>query len=94
MIDRYFGITAAGSTVPRELRAGVTTFLTMSYVVLSLVGVRQAIVRAVSQHLVLSITAGIGIFLAFIGLKSAGLVIPSPATFVTLGSFASGSARA
>ncbi|MEA2666710.1 MAG: adenine/guanine/hypoxanthine permease, partial [Candidatus Eremiobacteraeota bacterium] len=31
-VDRYFGITAAGSTVPRELRAGLTTFLTMSYV--------------------------------------------------------------
>ena len=34
MIDRYFGIAAAGSTVPRELRAGLTTFLTMSYVLL------------------------------------------------------------
>ena len=31
-IDRYFGIGAAGSTVPRELRAGLTTFLTMSYI--------------------------------------------------------------
>src|ERR1700723_3814177 len=34
MIDRYFGITAAGSNVPRELRAGLTTFLTMSYVLI------------------------------------------------------------
>ena len=34
MIDRYFGIAAAGSTIPRELRAGLTTFLTMSYVLL------------------------------------------------------------
>src|SRR5580704_16225046 len=146
MIDRYFGIAAAGSTIPRELRAGLTTFLTMSYVLLvnpqvlgnaivipngfakllvvtalaaaigsllmglvarypfaqapgmglnayfaftvvlgqkipwqtalgavaisgcifvalSLLGIRQAIVRAVPQHLKLSVTAGIGIFL-------------------------------
>lgn len=34
MIDRYFGIAAAGSNIPRELRAGLTTFLTMSYVLL------------------------------------------------------------
>jgi AGZA family xanthine/uracil permease-like MFS transporter len=172
MLDRYFGIAAAGSTVPRELRAGLTTFLTMSYVLLvnpavlgnaivipdgfakllvvtalaaaigsllmgivarypfaqapgmglnayfaftvvlgqkipwqtalgavatsgcifvllSVLGVRQAIVRAVPQHLKFSLTAGIGMFLAFIGLKNAGLVITNPATFVTLGSFAS-----
>ena len=175
VIDRYFGIAAAGSTVPREVRAGLTTFLTMSYVLLvnpavlgnaivipdgfaklllvtalaaaigsllmgivarypfaqapgmglnayfaftvvlgqkipwqtalgavaisgcifillSVLGVRQAIVRAVPHHLKYSVTAGIGMFLAFIGLKNAGLVITSPATFVTLGSFASSAA--
>ena len=32
-IDRYFGITAHGSTIPRELRAGFTTWLTMSYII-------------------------------------------------------------
>src|ERR1700738_1820602 len=31
-MEAYFGIARAGSTVPRELRAGLTTFLTMSYV--------------------------------------------------------------
>ena len=29
-LDRYFGISSEGSTIPRELRAGFTTFLTMS----------------------------------------------------------------
>ena len=32
MIETYFGVARAGSTVPRELRAGLTTILTMSYV--------------------------------------------------------------
>ncbi len=172
MIDRYFGISAAGSNVPREVRAGCTTFLTMSYalfvnpqvlggaivvpnafpkllvvtalaavvgsllmglvarypfaqapgmglnayfaytvvlgmkipwqtalgavfvsgaifVVLSLAGVRQAIVRAIPQHLKIAVTAGIGMFLAFIGLKNAGIIVPNEATFVALGSFRS-----
>ncbi|HVK35083.1 MAG TPA: hypothetical protein VM428_05440, partial [Microlunatus sp.] len=30
--DRYFGLTAHGSNIPRELRAGFTTWLTMSYI--------------------------------------------------------------
>lgn len=32
-LDRYFGITEHGSTIPRELRAGLTTWLTMSYII-------------------------------------------------------------
>ena len=32
-LDRFFGITEHGSTIPRELRAGFTTWLTMSYVI-------------------------------------------------------------
>lgn len=169
MIDRYFGISAAQSSVGRELRAGLTTFLTMSYVlfvnpevlgnaivlpngfakllivtalaaaagsllmglvarypfaqapgmglnayfaytvvlglkipwqtalgavfisgaifvVLSVLGVRQAIVRAIPSHLKFAVTAGIGMFLAFIGLKNAGIIVANPATFVSLGS--------
>ncbi len=31
-IDRSFGIIAQGSTIPREVRAGFTTWLTMSYI--------------------------------------------------------------
>ncbi|MFN2537804.1 MAG: NCS2 family permease, partial [Mycobacteriales bacterium] len=32
-LDRYFSITARGSTVQRELRGGFTTFFTMAYIV-------------------------------------------------------------
>lgn len=168
-VDRFFGIEATGSSIPRELRAGLTTFLTMSYallvnpavlggaidipdgfpkllvvtalaaaagsllmglvarypfaqapgmglnayfaytvvlgqkipwqtalgavfvsgaifVVLSVVGARQAVVRAIPNHLKFAVTAGIGMFLAFIGLRNAGIIVANPATFVTLGS--------
>ncbi|WP_447925988.1 NCS2 family permease [Georgenia muralis] len=171
-VDRYFGITAEGSTIPRELRAGFTTFLTMSYilfvnpqvlsgaidvpnsfvqllmvtaiaaafgsivmgviarypfaqapgmglnaffsftvvqgmgvpwqtalgavfisgvlfVVLSVIGARKAIVMAIPMSLKLAITAGIGTFLAFLGLRTAGIVVPNEATMVTLGSLGS-----
>jgi adenine/guanine/hypoxanthine permease len=167
--DRYFGITALGSNIPRELRAGFTTWLTMSYilfvnpqvlsgaidvpngfnqlltttclaaafgslamgivarypfaqapgmglnaffaysvvgamgypwqtalgavfisgvlfVVLSVAGARQAIVKAIPLSLKFAITAGIGAFLAFLGFKSAGIVVANEATLVGLGS--------
>ncbi len=169
VLDRYFGITAAGSTIPVELRAGLTTFLTMSYiifvnpsvlgnaidvgpttfvqllsatciaalagslfmgliarypfaqapgmglnaffaftvvlgmgvawqtalgavfisgvlfVVLSVIGARRAIVQAIPMGLKLAITAGIGCFLALLGLRSAGIVVANEATLVGLG---------
>ncbi|MBM3270480.1 MAG: NCS2 family permease [Candidatus Sericytochromatia bacterium] len=167
-LDRYFGLTASGSTLGREARAALATFLTMSYIlfvnpeilgkaiqvpnafaqllfataaaaaigsivmgvvarypfalapgmgvnayfaytvvlgqgiawqtalgavfigglifmVLSFGGVRQAIVNAMPTSLKYATSAGIGMFLAIIGLKNAGVVVASPATFVTLG---------
>lgn len=172
-VDRFFEITRHGSTVPREIRAGLTTFLAMSYiifvnpdvlsnaivvegvdnvftqlvivtcvsaafgslvmgivarypfaqapgmglnaffaftvvigmgytwqqalaavfisgvlfVVLSVIGARKAIVMALPMSLKLAITAGIGAFLALIGMKNAGIVVNDEATSVALGDF-------
>lgn len=56
------------------------------FILLTLTNVRQQIVNSIPSALKLGIAAGIGLFIAFIGLKSAGIVVSSPATFVTLGS--------
>jgi AGZA family xanthine/uracil permease-like MFS transporter len=165
MLERYFQLSAHGTTVKTELLAGLTTFLTMAYIifvnpdilsaagmprdavfvatclaaalgsaimglcanypialapgmglnayfafavvkgmgftwqvalgavfisgllfiVVSLFRVREAIVNAIPRSLKFSISAGIGLFLAIIGLKNAGLIAAHPATFVTLG---------
>ncbi|MDO5740042.1 MAG: NCS2 family permease [Ornithinimicrobium sp.] len=168
-IDKYFGISATGSSFPLEMRAGLTTFLTMSYIifvnpsvlgnaidvgpstfaqllsvtclaaafgslcmgiiarypfaqapgmglnaffaftvvlgmgipwqtalgavfisgvlfiVLSVIGARKAIVQGIPMGLKLAITAGIGCFLALLGLRSAGIVVANEATLVGLG---------
>ncbi|MGL4995551.1 MAG: NCS2 family permease, partial [Deefgea sp.] len=47
--------------------------------------VREAIVNAIPHSLKLAISAGVGMFLAIIALKNAGVVVASPATLVTLG---------
>lgn len=172
-LDRYFGITANGSTFLREGRAGMVTFLTMSYilfvnpvvlgaamtdvpnagvqllmvtaiascvgcllmgliarypfalapsmglnaffsytvvlgmgvpwrtalgavfisgvlfVVLSVIGVRKAIVMSIPHGLKLAIMAGIGCFLALLGFRNGGLVVTDAETLVALGDLAS-----
>ncbi|MEG2908901.1 MAG: NCS2 family permease [Erysipelotrichaceae bacterium] len=56
------------------------------FVVISVTGIRKLIINAIPKQLKLAIGAGIGFFIAFVGLKNAGIIVASPATFVTLGS--------
>jgi AGZA family xanthine/uracil permease-like MFS transporter len=58
--------------------------------VLSVTGVRERIIDAIPYSLKLAITCGIGLFIAFVGLKNGGVIVANPATFVTHGDFASG----
>lgn len=62
------------------------------FVVLTLTNVREAIVDAIPMSLRNAIGAGIGLFIAFIGLKSAGIIVDDGATLVALGDITSGSA--
>jgi AGZA family xanthine/uracil permease-like MFS transporter len=55
------------------------------FLVLSLTGVRTALVNAIPRSLKLGTMGGIGLFLAIIGFQNAGFVVDSPATLVTLG---------
>ncbi len=58
------------------------------FVVLSLLPVREWLINAIPRNLKLGISAGIGLFLGFIALKNAGVVVDSPATLVSLGDLA------
>ncbi len=58
------------------------------FLVLSLTKLRAQIINAIPKDLKLAIGAGIGFFIAFIGLKNAGIIVASPATFVELGDLA------
>ncbi len=58
------------------------------FVILSVLPVREWIINAIPRGLKIAISAGIGMFLAIIGLKNAGIVIDHPATLVTMGDLA------
>jgi len=170
MLDRVFKIKEAGSTIRTEIIAGVTTFMTMAYIIfvnpailsqgakmdfnavmvatcltaavatilmallanypiaqapgmginalfsfeicasmgvswpialgivflsgsllllLTVVKIREMICEAIPEGIKYGIATGIGIFIAFIGLKEAGIVVSDPATFVTMGDLSS-----
>lgn len=62
------------------------------FIILTLTNVREAIVNAIPLSLRNAIGAGIGLFIAFIGLESAGVIVNDEATLVALGDLTSGSA--
>ncbi|PIF04439.1 MAG: guanine permease [Draconibacterium sp.] len=55
------------------------------FLILTAFNVREMIVNAIPENIRYSISVGIGLFIAFIGLKNAGIIVDHPATLVTLG---------
>lgn len=85
-LNAYFAFTVVGAMgVPWQTALGLVFISGVLFFVLTLVGVRQLIVSAIPRALFSAIAAGIGIFIAFIGLRGAGLVVANPATLVSLG---------
>lgn len=68
-----------------ETALGAVFLSGLIFLALSVLPVREWIVNAVPKALKMAISAGIGMFLAIIALKNAGIVVDSPATLVTLG---------
>jgi AGZA family xanthine/uracil permease-like MFS transporter len=58
--------------------------------VLVLTNLREAVMNAIPMSLKFAIAVGIGLFIAFIGLKNGGIVVQDPATYVALGDFTQG----
>lgn len=58
------------------------------FIVITAVGLREAIIRSIPDAVKLAITPGIGLFITIIGLKNAGLVVSNPSTLVSMVDFA------
>jgi adenine/guanine/hypoxanthine permease len=76
--------TAAGFGSGWEVALGVVFISGVLFLLLSLAGLREMIFNSVSPSLKNAIAAGIGLFIAFIGLQNAGVVIKDPGTAVKL----------
>ena len=85
-LNAYFTYTVVkGMGVPWETALGCVFISGVAFLVLTLVGVRQLIVAAIPRSLFAAVAAGVGVFIAFIGLRDAGIIVPNPATAVALG---------
>ncbi|MCB5374060.1 NCS2 family permease [Amedibacillus dolichus] len=59
------------------------------FLLISVTGIRKMIINAIPKQLKLAVGAGIGFFIAFVGLKNAGIIVTNASTAVGLGSFQS-----
>jgi AGZA family xanthine/uracil permease-like MFS transporter len=85
-LNAYFTyVVVLGMGVPWRTALGAVFLSGVVFLLLTLLRIRELVVRAIPLGLKLATGAGIGLFIAFIGLKNAGVVAASPETFVTLG---------
>jgi len=85
-LNAYFSFTVVQQMgVPWPVALGCVFLSGIAFLVLTLTGVRQLIVAAIPAHLFAAVAGGIGLFIGFIGLKNAGIVVANSATFVALG---------
>jgi AGZA family xanthine/uracil permease-like MFS transporter len=85
-MNAYFTYTVVkGMGVPWETALGCVFISGAAFLILTLAGVRQLIIGAIPRSLFAAVAGGVGLFIAFIGLKDAGIIVANPATFVSLG---------
>ncbi|MSU22823.1 MAG: NCS2 family permease [Opitutus sp.] len=90
-INAFFTFTIClGRGVPWTEALGMVFVNGVIFLLLSVTGVREKIIAAIPHSLKIAVTCGIGLFIAFIGLKNGGVIVANPATFVSHGSFTSG----
>ncbi|MCL1163927.1 NCS2 family permease [Shewanella chilikensis] len=85
-LNAFFTYTVVGEMgYSWETALGAVFLSGICFMILSLVRIREWVVNSIPMSLRLGIAAGIGLFLALIGLKSAGIVVANPATLVSMG---------
>lgn len=74
-----------GMGIDWHVALGAVFLSGLIFLVLTALGIQRLIVKAIPPELYAAVAVGIGLFIAFIGLKNAGIVVAHPATLVTLG---------
>jgi AGZA family xanthine/uracil permease-like MFS transporter len=85
-LNAYFTYTVVkGMGVPWQTALGAVFLSGVIFLALTFSGIRQRLVGAIPHQLHAAVGGGIGLFIAFIGFRNAGIIISSPTTTVTLG---------
>ena len=85
-LNAYFTYTVVkGMGVPWQTALGAVFLSGIIFLLLTFSGIRQRLLAAIPYQLHAAVAGGIGLFIALIGLRNAGIIVPSAATTVTLG---------
>jgi AGZA family xanthine/uracil permease-like MFS transporter len=85
-LNAYFTYTVVkGMGVPWQTALGAVFLSGVAFLILTVTGIRQWIIAAIPSELYAAVSAGIGLFIAFVGLRNAGIVKADPATIVSMG---------
>jgi adenine/guanine/hypoxanthine permease len=85
-LNAYFTYTVVlGMGLPWQTALGCVFLSGIAFMLLTVAGVRQLIIKAVPRSLFAAVGGGIGLFIAFIGLRDAGIIVAKPGTLVGLG---------
>ncbi len=85
-LNAYFTYTVCLKMhIPWQTALGAVFLSGVIFLALTAAGIRQMILRSIPHELYAAVASGIGLFIAFIGFRNAGLIVGDPETFVTLG---------
>jgi AGZA family xanthine/uracil permease-like MFS transporter len=79
-------LAAAGVAEPWRAALAIVFVAGVVFLILSLVGVREAVIDSISPNMRHAIAVGIGLFIAFIGLRNGGIIVANPGTLVAINS--------
>src|SRR3984885_6504782 len=87
-LNAYFTYSIViGRGIPWQTALGVVFLSGCLFLILTLTNVREQIVNGIPDCLKHGTAAGIGLFIAFVGMRNAKIIVANPATFVSLGNF-------
>jgi len=85
-LNAYFTFTVCLKMhIPWQTALGAVFLSGVIFLALTVAGIRQMILRSIPHELYAAVAGGIGLFIAFIGFRNAGVVVGDPETFVSLG---------
>src|SRR5438128_12690334 len=85
-INAFFTYTIIlGKCVPWPAALGMIFWAGVFFLLISITPIRESIAKAIPTEIRIAAAAGIGIFLTFIGLKNAGIIVSDPVTLVRIG---------
>ncbi|MBD3109111.1 NCS2 family permease [Bacillus sp. AGMB 02131] len=90
-LNAFFAFSVVlGMGIPWQTALTGVMFSGLIFIILSLTGIREKVINAIPEQLKYAVAAGIGLFITFVGLQGAGIIVNDDSTLVVLGDLTSG----